>query len=128
MPTAVFLDTSIIGAQQFNFSSTALTTFAPVCKKQSMKLLLPDPTEREIRRQIKNRSQEAFEALEEARRKVPFLGKWSALASSPRLKTEALKVQVGPMDLPQTDPTAVANGLDQAPFGREFDGKASASV
>jgi hypothetical protein len=71
MPTAVFLDTSIIGARQFNFSSTALTTFAPVCKKQSMKMLLPDPTEREIRRQIKNRSQEAFEALEEARRKVP---------------------------------------------------------
>ncbi len=76
MPTAVFLDTSILAGQHYNFSSTAFTTFVPACKKRGLKLLLPDPTEREVKRQIRTRSQEALDALEAARRKAPFLAKW----------------------------------------------------
>ena len=31
IPTAVFLDTSILAGQQYNFQSTALSTFGPAC-------------------------------------------------------------------------------------------------
>ena len=77
-PTAVFLDTSVLDGQQYNFSSTALKTFIPAAKKAGLKLLLPDPTEREIQRHIKKRSQEALTALDEARRRAPFLEKWKS--------------------------------------------------
>lgn len=77
-PTTIFLDTSIFTGQQFNFSSVAFTTFIEKCKKSNLQLVLPDPTEREIKRQIKDRSQEALEALESARRKAPFLAKWKS--------------------------------------------------
>lgn len=76
LPTAVFLDTSVLAGQQYNFSSTALTTFIPLAKKHSLKLLLPEPTESEVVRQIRERSQEALKALEDARRRAPFLAKW----------------------------------------------------
>ena len=52
IPTAVFLDTSVLDGHQYNFQSTPLATFAQACAKRSMKLLLPDPTEREIRTQF----------------------------------------------------------------------------
>ncbi|MFM0348229.1 hypothetical protein, partial [Paraburkholderia sp. RL17-347-BIC-D] len=44
IPTVVFLDTSVLTGQQFNFASTALTTFLPAAQKAGLKLLLPDPT------------------------------------------------------------------------------------
>lgn len=84
MPTAVFLDTSILAGQQYNFSSTAFVTFIPACKKNGLKLLLPDPTEREIKRQIRERSKEALDALEMARRKAPFLAKWKSFPQTSR--------------------------------------------
>lgn len=76
LPTAVFLDTSVLAGQQYNFSSTALSSFIPLAKKHSLRILLPAPTESEILRQIKDRSQEALKALEDARRRAPFLAKW----------------------------------------------------
>jgi hypothetical protein len=76
LPTAVFLDTSVLAGQQYNFASTALSTFIPLAKSHSLKLLLPEPTESEIVRQIRERSQEALKALDDARRKAPFLSKW----------------------------------------------------
>ena len=76
LPTAVFLDTSVLAGQQYNFGSAALTTFIPLAKKHALSLLLPDPTESEIVRQIRDRSKEALKALEDARRKAPFLAKW----------------------------------------------------
>jgi hypothetical protein len=76
LPTAVFLDTSVLAGQQYNFSSTALTTFIPLAQKHTLKLLLPEPTESEVLRQIRERSQEALKALEDARRRAPFLAKW----------------------------------------------------
>ena len=76
LPSAVFLDTSVFAGQQYNFSSTAIASFIPVAKKHALTLLLPDPTEREIVRQIRERSKEALKALDEARRRAPFLAKW----------------------------------------------------
>jgi len=77
LPSVVFLDTSVFAGQQYNFSSTAFTTFLPIAQKFGLKLLLPDPTEREIKRQISERSKEALLALEQARRRAPFLAKWT---------------------------------------------------
>jgi PIN domain len=75
-PSAVFIDTSIFAGQQYNYGSTALATFIPAAKSAGMNLLLPNPTEREVRRQIRARAKEALEALEVARRRAPFLTKW----------------------------------------------------
>lgn len=76
LPKAAFLDTSVFAGQQYNYSSAVLTSFVPVAKIADLKILLPDPTSREIARQIKERSAEALKALEDARRKAPFLSKW----------------------------------------------------
>lgn len=81
LPTSVFLDTSVLAGQQYNFTSAALASFVPVAARHSLVFLLPDPTEREIRRQIEERSQEALNALEEARRRAPFLAKWEHFPS-----------------------------------------------
>ena len=76
IPTSAFLDTSILDGQNYNFSSKALSTFAPACKSRAIKLLLPAPIESEVKRHIKKRSQDALDALEAARRQAPFLSKW----------------------------------------------------
>jgi hypothetical protein len=76
LPSAVFLDTSILDGQNYNYQSTTLASFIPVAKQRSLKLLLPKPTEDEVRRHISKRSAEALEALAKARRQAPFLSKW----------------------------------------------------
>ena len=79
IPTAVFLDTSVLDGRRYNFRSTALSTFVPACVKRSVTLLLPEPTAREIARHIEERSAQAAQALEDARRKSPMLAKWSGM-------------------------------------------------
>ena len=89
IPTAVFLDTSIFDSQQYNFQSTALATFVPACAKRQLALLLPDPTEREIKRHLRNRVAEVLTAVEGARRKAPFLARLKGFArefSSPEIE------------------------------------------
>ncbi len=83
LPGAVFLDTSILAGQQYNFHSAALASFIPVAKERKLPLLLPDPTKREIMRQITERSVAALRALEEARRRAPFLAKWEHFPKLP---------------------------------------------
>lgn len=61
VPTAVFLDTSVFDGQSYNFSSTAFSTFLPACRSRQLKLLLPDPTEREIKRHMAEKAQEAVQ-------------------------------------------------------------------
>lgn len=94
IPTAVFLDTTVFDGQQYNFRSTALATFVPACVKRSLTLLLPDPTEREIRRHLRERITEVLNMVEGARRKAPFLSKLKGFArefSSPEI--EALEAE-----------------------------------
>ncbi|AOG22031.1 PIN domain-containing protein [Acidovorax sp. RAC01] len=76
LPNAIFLDTSVLAGQQYNFGSAALTTFIPLAQRHAITFLLPAPTESEITRQIRDRSKEALKALEDARRRAPFLAKW----------------------------------------------------
>jgi hypothetical protein len=83
VPTAVFLDTSVLAGQQYNFNSTAFASFIAVAKEKKLPLLLPDPTKREIMRQIAERSVAALRALEEARRRAPFLMKWQHFPKLP---------------------------------------------
>jgi hypothetical protein len=45
-------------------------------KDKYLTLLLPDPTEREMRKHIYRNAHEALKALREAKRKVPFVPKW----------------------------------------------------
>ena len=75
-PQDVFLDTSIFAGQQFNFGSTAFSTFVPLAKKLQLKLLLPAPTKMEVMRQLENRAAEAMRTIENARRQAPFLEDW----------------------------------------------------
>ena len=89
IPAAVFLDTSIFDGQNYNYQSTALSTFVPACTKRGVRLLLPEPTDQEIERHIKERSTDALVALAEARRKAPFLAKWPGMPP-PTGKSEAL--------------------------------------
>ena len=83
LPQSIFLDTSVFAGQQYNFGSIALSSFVEVAKEKGLSLLLPAPTESEIERQIKSRSDEALKALEEARRKAPFLKKWKHWPEKP---------------------------------------------
>lgn len=89
VPTAVFLDTSVFDGQSYNFSSTALSTFVPACKHRNLKLLLPDPTEREIRRHMEELCAEALTFVEKARRTAPFLMKWKAFPLLEARRSEA---------------------------------------
>jgi hypothetical protein len=75
IPTAAFLDTIVFDGQQYNFQSTTLSTFVAACAKRSIKLLLPDPTELEIKRHLLERVAEALSRMESARAKAPFLAK-----------------------------------------------------
>lgn len=83
LPTAVFIDTSVLAGQQYNFESAALSSFVPVASARKLTVLLPDATKREITRQITDRSLEALRALENARRRAPFLAKWKSFPNLP---------------------------------------------
>ena len=95
IPTAVFLDTSVLDGQSYNFSSTALATFVPACKNRNLKLLLPDPTEREIKRHMAELSEEAVGLVEKARRTAPFLAKWKGFPPRDSRKGEVAQVTAG---------------------------------
>lgn len=94
LPKAVFLDTSVFAGQQYNYASAILVSFIPVAQNAELLLLLPDPTEREVARQIKERASAALKALEDARRKAPFLSKWDSFPpkQKPWAEWEVLQV------------------------------------
>jgi len=75
-PTHIFIDTGIFDEQNYNFNSSAFNAFLMAIKKQALTLVIPDPTAREIERHIEKRAEDVLKALEEAKRKAPFLSKW----------------------------------------------------
>lgn len=79
----IFLDTSVFAGQQYNFGSAALSSFVEIAQEKGLSLVLPAPTSSEVERQIKARSDEALKALDEARRKAPFLKKWKHWPEKP---------------------------------------------
>lgn len=65
----VFLDTSIYVRQQFNFSSTPLASMAKAAKTRSLSVVIPEVTEREIKRKITEIAENAAHAIDEVARK-----------------------------------------------------------
>jgi len=90
--THIFLDTSIFDGQQYNFSSATLASFVGAADDLGVWLVLPDPTEREVRRHISDRSRDAMRALNEAYRKAPFLSKWRHFQNRLSNRDELLEV------------------------------------
>lgn len=93
IPTAVFLDTSVLDAQNYNFSSVALTSLVNISRDKKLPLILPDPTKREIQRHIRKRSADAIHALEAAKRAAPFLAKWRHFPQTKELKGRDWEVE-----------------------------------
>jgi hypothetical protein len=81
VPAAFFIDTSIYDSQQFNFRSVAFTTFQVEAKRRGLRLLIPDPTEREVSRHMNERVQKVMAFHGEAAKVAPFLADWSKAAS-----------------------------------------------
>jgi hypothetical protein len=77
-PKILFVDTSIFDGQKYNFGSSIMSAFLEAIKGKKPVLLLPDPIEREVKRHIKERSDEVLRALKAARKEAPFLIKWDA--------------------------------------------------
>jgi hypothetical protein len=92
LPAAVFLDTSILEGQGYNFQSVALKSFVDAARRQLV-MLLPHPTEQEVNRHLKHRAHEAAKALRDIRRKAPFLASWKYF----------------PPELPRSDDLSVVN-------------------
>jgi len=59
----VFLDTSIYVKQKFNFSSNAFTSMAKAARIQSLSVVIPEVTEREIKRKITEIAEKAAHAI-----------------------------------------------------------------
>lgn len=73
IPFTLFIDTNIFDESSYNFQSASIKAFRQAIKSKSMKLVLPDPIEREINRHISERSQTAANSLKNAARTAPFL-------------------------------------------------------
>lgn len=74
-PKAVFIDTCIFDECCYNFSTPTFRTFCEAVKGKELQLLLPDPTEREIRRHINMQVDSAIKSLERSQNLAPFLRK-----------------------------------------------------
>ncbi len=72
-PKTIFIDTSIFDKLAYNFRSRKLEAIRSLGKKLHLRLLIPDPIEREIKRHIAERSVSAVKSLEDAARRAPFL-------------------------------------------------------
>lgn len=75
VPTTIFIDTSVFDESMYNFESASMVAFKGSIAESEITLLLPDPTQREIRRHMHERADAAVATLEAAARKTPFLWK-----------------------------------------------------
>ncbi len=73
IPTTIFIDTSIFDECAYNFNSASFKAFRSLIKSLKLKLLVPDPTTREISRHIHERSHSAVKSIQDAVRRAPFL-------------------------------------------------------
>ena len=77
LPDAVFVDTSVLRGNHYNFASTQISSFVAVAKAKGLKLLLPRPTSDEIERHIWEGAKETVEQLRSLFKKSPSLKKWN---------------------------------------------------
>ena len=73
---AVFIDTSVLRGNHYNFASPQVSSFVAIAKAKGLKLLLPKPTSDEIERHISEGAKETVEQLRSVFRKSLFLKKW----------------------------------------------------
>src|SRR4051794_28655663 len=76
LPRTILIDTVIFDEHAYNFASPTMLAFLQIAQNKYLTLVLPDPIEREVKRHIKRNSYAALRALEDARRKAPFVTKW----------------------------------------------------
>jgi len=74
-PKIIFIDTCIFDAICYNFSAPTVKAFCEAVNGKKLQLLLPDPTEREIRRHIDEQVESALAAMKKAQKDAPFLRK-----------------------------------------------------
>jgi hypothetical protein len=134
VPNVLLIDTSVLDEQNYNFASSALAAFCHAVEEREITLLLPDPIEREVKRHIQSKSEEVVKALQEAKRRAPFLSKWKAwpgkegdariLSEVSKLANEEWedflsKFEVQRLGYEGIDVTQVMDWYDrsQAPFG-----------
>jgi hypothetical protein len=82
VPTIIFVDTSIVHGQAYNFQSKAINLFLAAAGKGKLTLLLPDATYREIRKHLSARADAAIASLKSAYKHAPFLlksDKWPTM-------------------------------------------------
>jgi hypothetical protein len=79
---AIFIDTCIFDAQQFDFKSSQFTALVAATKKTEIKLLLPHPVLLEIDRHINTQTEGAVTSLKTARRNNSFLRELSSYPQS----------------------------------------------
>src|SRR4051812_43659723 len=75
LPQAIFIDTCIFQAAQFQFESKQFQSLFAAAEKKKLKLLLPDPTAREMGRHMAISAKDAVNALKAARKKHALLRK-----------------------------------------------------
>jgi predicted nucleic acid-binding protein len=78
IPTAIFIDTTVFDSQHYNYDNTVLSSFAKATQDHDLKLLLPDPTLREIRRHLVRATEDAVKSLMSISGKTPWLKNWKA--------------------------------------------------
>jgi hypothetical protein len=93
IPSLVFIDTCVFERQHFDFESTLIASFVEAARERKVKLLMPDPTRGEIVRHMEARTEEALQALETVRRKVPFLRAAGLMADAKLLPTQQVAIQ-----------------------------------
>jgi hypothetical protein len=76
VPRKIFIDTCVLDRCAYNFESVAIQSLADIAQKEHLTLLLPESTEREMRRHIKRRSEDVLAVLLKAQQSAPFLRKW----------------------------------------------------
>ena len=80
-PKTVFVDTSEFHGRRFNFETQVLSAFADACRDHKVTLLLPHPTELELRRHVRDFAIKAFtdaaKHLADDLAHAPFLRQWS---------------------------------------------------
>jgi len=80
-PSTLFIDTCIFEEHNFNFDSKGIVALLNAIRNLKLTLLLPDPTQREIRKHLEVRSREASAFLQKAQKAAPFLAsldEWNA--------------------------------------------------
>lgn len=77
VPRHIFIDTSIFDALAYNFTASTFTALEETASKVGLTLLMPDPTQREIRRHIAERTDAVIGHLKLARKAAGFLPSWA---------------------------------------------------